>query len=106
DGLIRAGELNADYIVDIATLTGAVMAALGTKVAGIFGEDDLLQTMKAIGEENGDFVWPMPLVDAYDKMLDSDYADFRNISHSPYGGSITAALFLRRSYLKIVNGFM
>lgn len=96
DGLIRAGELNADYIVDIATLTGAVMAALGTKVAGIFGEDDLLQTMKAIGDENGDFVWPMPLVDAYDKMLDSDYADFRNISHSPYGGSITAALFLRR----------
>src|SRR5699024_4840178 len=96
DGLIRAGELEADYVVDIATLTGAVVAALGPKLGGIFGEDDLLQTMKTIGDENGDFVWPMPLVDAYDEMLKSDYADFRNISHSPYAGSITAGLFLRK----------
>lgn len=96
DGLIRAGELEADYVVDIATLTGAVVAALGPKLGGIFGEEELLQTMKTIGDENGDFVWPMPLVDDYDDMLKSDYADFRNISHSPYAGSITAALFLRK----------
>lgn len=96
DGLIRAGELEAEYVVDIATLTGAVVAALGPKLGGIFGEDELLQTMKTIGEENGDFVWPMPLVEAYEEMLKSDYADFRNISHSPYAGSITAALFLQK----------
>src|SRR5690625_2713359 len=49
-----------------------------------------------IGETNGDFVWPMPLVDEYDETLKSDYADFSNISSQSSGGSITAALFLRR----------
>ncbi len=96
DGLIRAGELKAEYIVDIATLTGAVVAALGTKVAGIFGEDEWTSVMKKIGDVNGDFVWPMPLVDEYDDTLKTDYADFSNISNQPYAGSITAALFLRR----------
>src|SRR5690625_82923 len=96
DGLLRAEELEADYIVDIATLTGAIAFALGPKVAGIFGEESLLTKMKAIGEENGDFVWPMPLIEDYDQTLKSDYADFSNISNQSYGGSITAALFLRR----------
>lgn len=96
DGLIRAGELEADYVVDIATLTGAIAFALGPKLGGIFGEEALLQQMKAIGDENGDFVWPMPLVDEYDATLKSDYADFSNISNQSSGGSITAALFLRR----------
>lgn len=96
DGLIRAGELEAEYIVNIATLTGAIVAALGPKMAGIFGDDALMNEMKAIGEENGDHVWPMPLVEDYDATLKSDYADFKNISTQAGGGSITAALFLRR----------
>ncbi len=96
DGLIRAGELEAEYIVNIATLTGAIVAALGPKIAGIFGDDALMNEMKAIGEENGDHVWPMPLVEDYDATLKSDYADFKNISTQAGGGSITAALFLRR----------
>lgn len=96
DGLIRADELKADYIVDIATLTGAIAYALGPKVAGIFGEESLTATMKAVGDANGEFVWPMPLIDDYEKDLKSDYADFSNISNQSYGGSITAALFLRR----------
>lgn len=96
DGLIRADELKADYIIDIATLTGAIMVALGTKMAGIFGDDDLMQQMKTLGEQNGEFVWPMPLIDDYEKTLKSDYADFSNISNSNYAGSITAALFLRK----------
>ena len=96
DGLIRAGELNATYIVDIATLTGAIARALGPKMGGIFGEEDLMAEMKQVGEESGDFVWPMPLVEAYDETLKSDYADFKNISNQGEGGAITAALFLRR----------
>lgn len=96
DGLIRAEELKADYIVDIATLTGAIVNALGTKIAGIFGDEQLMFKMKEVGNINGDFVWPMPLIDDYDKTLKSDYADFSNISNSSYGGAITAALFLRR----------
>lgn len=96
DGLIRAGELQADYVVDIATLTGAIAFALGPKLGGIFGDEALMSEMKKIGDENGDFVWPMPLVDDYDSTLKSDYADFSNISNQAAGGSITAALFLRR----------
>ncbi|WP_217587198.1 M17 family metallopeptidase [Lentibacillus saliphilus] len=96
DGLIRAGELNAKYVVDIATLTGAIGNALGSKIAGVFGDEALSMTMKHIGSENGDAVWPMPLIDAYDAYLKSDYADFCNISSKGEAGSITAALFLRR----------
>src|SRR5690625_2634378 len=96
DGLIRAGELKADYVVDIATLTGAILRALGPKLGGVFGDEEQMDELKKIGDENGDFVWPMPLVEAYDQTLKSDYADFSNISTQGSAGSITAALFLRR----------
>lgn len=96
DALIRAGEWKAEYIVDIATLTGAIVNALGTELAGVFGDEDLSAEMKKIGDQNGDFIWPMPLVEAYDKSLDSDYADMNNISSLGGAGSITAGLFLRR----------
>lgn len=96
DGLIRADELGADYVFNIATLTGAVVNALGPKVAGIFGAEELTEAMKKIGDENGDFVWPLPIVEEYDDTLASNYADFSNISTLSTAGSITAALFLRR----------
>jgi len=96
DGLIRAGELEADYVVNIATLTGAVVAALGPSVAGIFGDEELMDEMKKIGDENGDRVWPLPLVEDYERTLSSDYADFSNISNQASAGSITAGLFLRK----------
>ena len=96
DGLIRAGELNAEYIVDIATLTGAIVNALGSELGGVFGDDELSFVMKKVGDQNGDYVWPMPLVEAYDKSLASDYADMNNISSLNFAGSITAGLFLRR----------
>ncbi|TXL65157.1 leucyl aminopeptidase family protein [Cerasibacillus terrae] len=95
DGLIRAGELEADYVVDIATLTGAIARALGSKLAGVFGDEKVLTQMKQLGDENGDFNWPMPLVDAYESYLKSDYADISNISNKGEAGAITAALFLR-----------
>lgn len=96
DGLLRAGELNAAYIVDIATLTGAIESALGSEMAGVFGDEELANKMREIGAKNGDAVWPMPLIEAYDESLQSDYADFNNISSLGFAGSITAALFLRR----------
>ncbi|HLR69806.1 MAG TPA: leucyl aminopeptidase family protein [Pseudogracilibacillus sp.] len=96
DGLIRAGELKADYVVDIATLTGAILSALGPKIGGVFGDEELSNILKKIGDENGEFIWPMPLIDEYDKTLKSDYADFSNISNQSSAGAITAALFLRR----------
>ncbi|KXH87038.1 M17 family metallopeptidase [Sporosarcina sp. HYO08] len=96
DALIRAGELNATYIVDIATLTGAIVNALGTEIGGVFGDEELSGIMKKVGDDNGDFVWPMPLIEAYDASLASDYADMNNISSLSTAGSITAALFLRR----------
>jgi len=96
DGLIRAGELGAEYVVDIATLTGAIMNALGTKLAGVFGNEQLSWEMKQIGDQNGDFIWPMPLFDAYESYIASDYADFNNTSAKAEAGSIVAGLFLRR----------
>ena len=96
DGLIRAGEWKAEYIVNIATLTGAIVNALGTELGGVFGDEELSATIKSIGDVNGDFIWPMPLVDAYESSLDSDYADMNNISSLSGAGSITAGLFLRR----------
>ncbi|MUV38267.1 Leucyl aminopeptidase [Lentibacillus sp. JNUCC-1] len=96
DALIHAGEHGAEYVVDIATLTGAIGNALGSKMAGVFGDDELSVAMKRLGADNGDAVWPMPLVDAYDDYLRSDYADFCNISSKGEAGAITAALFLRR----------
>lgn len=96
DALIRAGEWNAEYIVNIATLTGAIENALGTELGGVFGDEALSADMKKIGDQNGDFIWPMPLFDAYESSLDSDYADMNNISSLSSAGSITAGLFLRR----------
>src|SRR5690625_6339757 len=55
DGLIRSGELGAEYVVDIATLTGAIGTALGSKLAGVFGDEQLATDMKQIGDHNGEF---------------------------------------------------
>src|SRR5699024_3935811 len=78
------------------TLTGAIVAALGSKMDGVFGDEQLSLAMKKLGDENGDFNWPMRLVDAYESYLKSDYADVDNVSSNSEAGSITAGLFLRR----------
>lgn len=96
DGLIRAEELNADYIVNIATLTGAAAVALGSETGAVMGNLEYASDLRAIGAKNGDNVWPLPLIDAYESYLDSDYADFSNISNKGEAGAITAGLFLRR----------
>ncbi|WP_010269104.1 leucyl aminopeptidase family protein [Paenibacillus senegalensis] len=96
DALIRAGQLGAKQIVDIATLTGACVSALGNSRAGVWGTDGLPDKLKRLGEHNGEKVWEMPLEEEYEELLKSSYADICNITGVPYAGATTAALFLRR----------
>jgi leucyl aminopeptidase len=84
------------FMVDLATLTGAIMVALGLHRAGLFSNDDTLaDQLFAAGEATGEKVWRMPLGGEYDKMIDSKIADMKNIG-GRNGGSITAAQFLKR----------
>ena len=83
-------------IIDLATLTGAIMVALGQEMAGLFSNnDELAQRILAAGETTGEKVWRMPLGANYDKMIDSKFADMKNTG-GRHGGSITAAQFLQR----------
>ncbi|MGC2788137.1 MAG: leucyl aminopeptidase [Roseiarcus sp.] len=83
-------------IIDLATLTGAIIVALGTDVAGLFSNnDELAERLRAAGEATGEKVWRMPLGAAYDKLIDSKFADMKNTG-GRHGGSITAAQFLQR----------
>jgi leucyl aminopeptidase len=84
-------------IVDLATLTGAIIISLGNEHAGLFSNDDKLsQQIIAAGTAVGETVWRMPLGPEYDKLIDCDVADMKNISGGRAGGSITAAQFLQR----------
>jgi leucyl aminopeptidase len=88
------------FMVDLATLTGAIMVALGQEHAGLFSNDDTLaQRLAEAGITTGEKVWRMPLAPAYDKLIDSKFADMKNTG-GRHGGSITAAQFLQR----FVNG--
>ena len=95
DGLSLAVEEEPDAIVDIATLTGAVMGALGPDIAGLLGTDQaLVDQLKQRSADIDEPVWQLPLEkDRYRKLLDSVVADMRNIG-GPYGGTITASIFL------------
>ncbi|UVI40703.1 leucyl aminopeptidase [Qipengyuania spongiae] len=89
-------EFQPSRIVDFATLTGAMIVALGNEHAGIFSNDDgLADALTAAGKASGDAVWRMPLGAAYDKLIDSPIADMKNIGGKG-AGSITAAQFLQR----------
>ena len=91
-----AVEQEPDLVVDLATLTGACMVALGRKIAGLFGTDDAVGSVRAAAEAAGERVWHMPLPDDYRKLIDSEIADMRNTAGGErYGGAITASLLLR-----------
>ena len=97
DALAKAGEDNPELIVDFATLTGAARVALGPDLPATFvNDDELAGSIEASAKQVTDPIWRMPLWDGYDEMLKSDLADLSNAADSPMGGSITAALFLRR----------
>jgi leucyl aminopeptidase len=84
-------------IIDLATLTGAIIIALGTDYAGLFATtDELAEGLTKAGAAVGEPVWRMPLGDAYDKELDSAIADMKNMGNSRNGGSIIGAQFIKR----------
>ena len=90
-------KFNPAAVVDLATLTGAIIIALGHEHAGLFcNDDDLAQALIAAGQAEGEPVWRLPLSPAYDKMMDSPNADMKNISGKPAAGSITGAQFIGR----------
>jgi leucyl aminopeptidase len=94
---------NPDTIVDLATLTGAIIISLGKEYAGLFSNsDDLSAKLTAAGLATGDKLWRMPLGAAYDKMIDSPIADIKNVGPRD-AGSITAAQFLQRFIKDGVN---
>jgi len=90
-----------EFMIDLATLTGAIVMSLGNKMAGIFSNNDSLSDKLFIaGEESGDLVWRLPLSSSYDKMINSQFADMKNIGMGG-AGSITAAQFLKRFVNKV-----
>ncbi|MBV9528600.1 leucyl aminopeptidase, partial [Sphingomonas sp.] len=83
-------------IIDLATLTGAILISLGHEYAGIFSNnDDLVATLTKAGEESGDRLWRLPMGEPFDRMIDSPIADMKNVGPRE-GGSITAAQFIQR----------
>jgi leucyl aminopeptidase len=91
-----ATRFSPKFMIDLATLTGAIMVALGQEYAGLFCNDDkLAERLVAAGNATGERVWRMPLGPEYDKMIDSKFADMKNTG-GRHGGAITAAQLLQR----------
>jgi leucyl aminopeptidase len=96
DALCHAVDLGATRIVDLATLTGAIIVALGEVYAGLFGSDaDFTERVRAAGEASGDLVWPMPMHARYDPLIRGGIADLTNASSKRQAGAVYAAQFLR-----------
>jgi leucyl aminopeptidase len=96
DALTYAARFEPDAVIDVATLTGACVVALGHVATGLFANDDkLAEEIRDAADDAWDRVWQMPLWDDYQEQLRSNFADFANIGGRP-GGSITAACFLAR----------
>jgi leucyl aminopeptidase len=96
DALTYAERFKPDSVIDIATLTGAVIGALGKVGAGLLSNDDsLAEELLNSGTRSGDRAWRLPLWDEYDDLLKSNFADIANIG-GPQAGTITAACFLAR----------
>ena len=94
DCLAYASELGVDKLIDIATLTGACLVALGSRYSGLFTQnDDMANDLLRCSQDKGEGLWRLPLPDFYKPMLKTDWADVKNIG-GRWGGSITAALFL------------
>ncbi len=98
DALGYSRNYRPDLVIDLATLTGACIIALGKYHAGLFGNDkQLLDDLFVFGQQTNEKVWPLPLTDEYDEMIKSDVADVANLGGwDSYGGAITAAAFLKK----------
>jgi leucyl aminopeptidase len=97
DALALAGEAGPDAIVDLATLTGACVVALGTGIAGLMGnQEGFIDAVRAAADAAGEPVWPLPLPDDMRRQLDSEVADMKNVGPGRWGGALIAGLFLQR----------
>ena len=95
DALEYAKKYDPSLVVDVATLTGAAVVALGQRYSALFTADKKLEdTFRRVGEETGDPVWPLPLMADYEEEIKGTFGDWANIGKSRYGGAITAAVFL------------
>lgn len=96
DGLSMASEENPDYIVDVATLTGAATIALGNRYAGLMGDEKAIKKVQNAAAEAGELVWHMPLPEELRELLNSDIADIANVKiGNRAGGMLIGGLFLR-----------
>jgi leucyl aminopeptidase len=98
DTLSYVEKYDPEVVIDVATLTGGIIVALGNQISGLFSNDNnLIKSLKKSSEEAHDPIWHMPLFEEYHELLKSDIADINNIGRSGSGASsITAALFLSR----------
>ncbi len=97
DALTLAEEAKPDAIIDLATLTGACIVALGSHIAGLLGNDDgLIDQVRDAGRRAGEAIWPLPLPTGYHSHIESEVADMKNIGATGQAGSISAALLLER----------
>jgi leucyl aminopeptidase len=96
DGLVAAGEEQPDAIIDVATLTGAAVVALGTRYSAVLGDDALVGHVLAASKAEGELAWPMPMPEELRALLNSDVADIANAKiGNTGGGALLAAVFLR-----------
>jgi len=96
DALSYSKKFNPDIVIDLATLTGAIVATLGDKAAGLFCDNGgLIQNLVQAGEKTCERLWPMPIWEEYEEMIKSEIADVKNLG-GRFAGSITAALFLKQ----------
>jgi leucyl aminopeptidase len=96
DGLSLAVEADVDAIIDLATLTGACVVALGKRIGGLMGNHEgWIGQVREASERAGESLWPLPLPEEYRKLIDSDVADIKNIGGGRYAGALTAGLFLQ-----------
>ncbi len=97
DALTYAAKYKPSLVVDVATLTGAALAALGERASALFTTDEKLEKeFRELGELSGDFVWPLPLWEEYDEEIKGTTGDWSNLGKTRYGGAITAAAFLKQ----------
>ncbi len=84
-------------IIDVATLTGAAIVALGQRAIALFSnKENLEKNLRLIGENSGDYVWPMPLWEEYEEEIEATFGDVQNIGSTKYGGAIIGAIFLKQ----------
>lgn len=105
DGLSLASEEHPDAIIDVATLTGAAIVALGRRTAAVMGDDEIVNQVVAAGKATGEAHWPMPLPGELRTLLDSRFADLVNLSPSVRdAGMLVAGIFLREFVGKTADG--